>query len=220
MGIITQSLVLFDSHSYTNGDYFGIRWEYDKIHDNQIEWYENQINFYNNYNQQTLQTIDTSLLPAEIDTYQTIKSLAFFHIPIEEYLTAWNEYVDNNYQNTQDVQYVFGKAGENGKIVYCGIEENNLFETMLDLGSTQGIFCGHDHLNNFSIDYKGIRLTYGMSIDYLAYSEIYKKGSQRGCTIITTDTQCNFDCWQENYYQDKYTSIYEKEEVSMTPYYS
>ena len=95
------------------------------------------------------------------------------------------------------------------------MHEDNLFETMLELGSTKAIFCGHDHDNNFSIDYKGIRFTYGMSVDYLAYPGIYKRGSQRGCTVINFSPDGSFDCSQENYYQDKYQSVYDKEEVVM-----
>ena len=95
------------------------------------------------------------------------------------------------------------------------MHEDNLFETMQELGSTKAIFCGHDHDNNFSIDYKGIRFTYGMSIDYLAYPGIYKRGSQRGCTVINFSPDGSFNCSQENYYQDKYQSYYDKEAVEM-----
>ena len=90
-----------------------------------------------------------------------------------------------------------------------------LFETMLELGSTDSIFCGHDHLNNFSINYKSINLNYGMSIDYLAYSGISRIGSQRGCGILNIDTEGNLTSKNENYYQDKYLSPYEKEDVTM-----
>lgn len=47
------------------------------------------------------------------------------------------------------------------------------------------MFCGHDHLNNLSVVYKGIRMTYGMSIDYLGYKGILKRHTQRGGTLIT-----------------------------------
>ena len=60
-----------------------------------------------------------------------------------------------------------------------------MFDTALELGSTSGFFCGHDHYNNASIEYKGIRLTYGMSIDYLAMPGIEKETKQRGAELIT-----------------------------------
>ena len=54
------------------------------------------------------------------------------------------------------------------------------------------MFCGHDHLNNWSVEYKGVRLTYDMSVDYLAYFGIYKKYEQRGGTVITVQPDGSF----------------------------
>ena len=86
---------------------------------------------------------------------------------------------------------------------------------MLELGSTDTVFCGHDHLNNFSVNYKGIDLTYSYSVDYLAYVGISKLGSQRGCTMLTVAEDGGITYSAENYYQEKYISHYEKEEVTM-----
>lgn len=86
---------------------------------------------------------------------------------------------------------------------------------MQELKSTDSVFCGHDHLNNFSINYKGVNLNYGMSIDYLAYSGISKLGSQRGCTIMNITTGGVLTSENQNYYQDKYLSKYTKESVTM-----
>jgi hypothetical protein len=44
------------------------------------------------------------------------------------------------------------------------------------LGGKYSIFDkGHDHLNTLSLTYQGIMMTYGMSIDFLGYSEISKR---------------------------------------------
>jgi predicted MPP superfamily phosphohydrolase len=202
-GIVTQSLVILDSHAYTKDDPLGTKWSYDNIKQSQIDWYTAEINKITAANR-------------EIDSEQdTVKSLAIFHIPLTEYKVAYDEYVANGNVDTADTRWIYGVAGESGKVVYSSLTDDDVFETMLDLGSTQGIFCGHDHLNNFSAEYKGIRLTYGMSIDYLAYSGIDKIGSQRGCTVITTSTDGSFDCRAENYYQAKYVSKYTKETVTM-----
>ncbi|MDD2434534.1 MAG: hypothetical protein PHW67_04760, partial [Bacilli bacterium] len=85
-------------------------------------------------------------------------------------------------------------------------------------GSTQAMFVGHDHLNNFSITYKGIELVYGLSIEYLAYENIDHYGAQRGCGLIKINPDTSIKTSHENYYQDKYVSKYNKEEVSMDPY--
>ena len=207
-GIITQSLYVFDSHSYTDGDFLGIFWKYDNIHENQVQWYKENVIAYTEQNNALLKETGK-------EESSDIKSAAFFHIPLTEQRDAWYEYRDAGYQDTENVKLIYGLAGESGNVVFCGMHEDNLFETMVELGSTKAIFCGHDHDNNFSIDYKGIRFTYGMSIDYLAYPGIYKRGSQRGCTVINFAPDGSFDCSQENYYQDKYQSVYDKEQVVM-----
>ena len=207
-GIITQSIYVFDSHSYTDGDFLGIFWKYDNIHENQVQWYKDNIIAYNAQNNALLKEMGK-------EENSDIKSAAFFHIPLTEQRDAWYEYRDAGYQDTENVKLHYGVASEGGNVVFCGMHEDSLFETMLELGSTKAVFCGHDHDNNFSIDYKGIRLTYGMSVDYLAYPGIYKRGSQRGCTIINFSPDGSFKCAQENYYQDKYQSVYDKEAVVM-----
>ncbi len=207
-GIITQSLFVFDSHSYVDGDFLGILWKYDNIHENQVQWYKDTLATLNAQN-------NTLLKEAGKEENSHIKSAAFFHIPLTEQRDAWYEYRDAGYQDTENVKLHYGVAGEGGDVVFCGIHEDNLFETMVELDSTKAIFCGHDHDNNFSVDYKGIRFTYGMSVDYLAYPGIYKRGAQRGCTMINFAPDGSFDCKQENYYQEKYQSVYEKEPVDM-----
>ena len=207
-GEITQSLYVFDSHSYTDGDFLGIMWKYDNIHENQIEWYKNNVKAVNAKN-------DALYKKEGIKKKSDVKSLAFFHIPLTEQRDAWYEYANNGYKDTENVKYIYGVAGETGNVVYCGMHDDNLFETMEELGSTKGIFVGHDHKNNFSLIYKGIRFTYGMSVDYLAYPGIYKLGAQRGCTVIEISPDGTFDCHAENYYQNKYVSLYDKEKVEM-----
>lgn len=202
-GEITQSFVMLDSHSYIDNDYFGIMWKYDCVHKNQVEWYEQQI--------KTLTKINNNKTP---------KSLMFFHMPPQEMLTAYNEYKENGYKDTADSKYIGGKAGEKDLVVYPSEKNYGLFDKCLELGSTKGIFFGHDHLNNFTMLYKGIQLTYDYTVDYLAYVGINKYGTQRGCTMITTKPDGSFVSKAENYYQDKYTPQTEKETVTMEDFYT
>lgn len=199
---------MFDSHSYTDGDIFGMMWKYDNIHQNQVQWYSYTLEKLNAENDKIYNSLKSK-------KKSDIKSLAFFHIPLVEYRDAWLEYAENGYKDTENAKLIYGSVGEGGKYVYCGIHEDDLFETMLDEGSTKGIFVGHDHKNNFAMDYKGIKLIYGLSVDYLAYPGINKLGSQRGCTVITVMPNGSFSSKAENYYQDKYPAKYEKEAVTM-----
>lgn len=207
---INQALVTFDSHSYTDGDYFGIAWKYDNIHQCQIDWYANEMD----------------ALKAKNNGVE-VNNLVFFHIPLEEYRLAWANVIESG--RTADelktnpviegekgkTEFVYGTMGESDKKkngvrtygVFCGSDTDLLFETGLTHGM-QGVFCGHDHYNNFSVNYtpngasRSIRLTYGMSIDYLAYAGIYKKDSQRGTTVISIKSDGTFDCEAKNYYKD------------------
>ncbi len=214
-GVITRSLYTIDSHSYVDGDYFGIFWKYDNVHENQIEWYKNTVEANRNHNMMKLYS--SSLATPVYDDINTLNpsSSVFLHIPLPEYKDAWYEYADNGYADTENVKLNYGTAGESGEVVFPGIYEDNFFETMQELGSTDSVFCGHDHLNNFSLDYKGIDLNYSYSIDYLAYLNISTLGSQRGCTVINIDENGGIEYGLENYYQDKYPSQYPKEEVTM-----
>ena len=196
-GKITQSLFLFDSHSYTDSDYLGIFWKYDCIHKDQIRWYKSTV----------------EQLTKENDG-EPIKSLAFFHIPPIEMKEAFEEYQNAGFKDTENVKFHYGKIGEGNFLICSSIYNNGIFEAFEENG-TQGVFFGHDHLNNLCVDYKGVRLTYGYSIDYLAYSGISKYGLQRGCTIINVSPDGSFDNYAENYYQDKYSPINKKETVDL-----
>lgn len=77
--------------------------------------------------------------------------------------------------------------------ICCSKYDSRLFDTAVELGSTQAIFFGHDHYNNQSLEYKGIRMTYGYSIDYLAMPGIDKDTEQRGATLITLKKDGSFD---------------------------
>lgn len=215
-GIITRSLVLLDSHSYTEDDKFGYYWRYDNIHQNQIDWYEKTITELDKSNKENIKRLPAEK-QSEYDLSKPLKSSMFFHIPLEEYRNGWNEFANNDYKDTENTKFQFGKAGESGNIVFCGAAEDEVFETALRLGSTDSTFCGHDHYNNFSLKYKGIQLTYGMSIDYLAYAGISKMGSQRGCNLITYEKNGDYKISQENYYQDKYQNYLGngREEITM-----
>ena len=204
-GIITQAIILIDSQAYVKDNIIeSIKGTYDNIHPNQVEWYESEILRMNAENRK----ISKSDVP--------VKSLAFFHIPLVEMDDAWTEFRENGYKDTSDFRYVEGIIGEQGRQVCCGYGEDDLFEKMLELGSTKAIFNGHDHVNNTTFEYKGIQFSYGYSVDYFAYSDIDKLGSQRGCTMITCKPDTSFTIEKYNYYSDRYdTEDFEREDVTM-----
>lgn len=170
-GSLMQALFLIDSNAYT-GTGFNV---YDYIHDDQVDWYAEQVERLNK------------------EEGHTIPSMVFFHIPLQEYRTAYELYE----RGSDEVTYFFGENGEEmiDKIC-CSDYPSKLFDTMLALGSTKAVFCGHDHYNNMSLEYKGIRLTYGMSIDYLAMPGIEYDTAQRGAELITLHPDGGFELVQ------------------------
>ena len=199
-GIVNNALFCIDSNAYTDGSILGIDGNYDNIHENQIEWYKAKIKEIDAANK----AVDASC--------PMFSSLVFIHIPLEEYGIAWEEYKANG--NTENVTYI---TGEHRERTCSSPNPDNFFETVQELGSTKAIFCGHDHVNNGIIEYKGVKLVYGMSIDYIAYVDPITSlvGYQRGCTVITVEPDGEIEVSLENYYQDKYDSKYFKEIVSM-----
>ncbi len=204
-GIITQAIILIDSQAYIKNTIIeSIKGTYDNIHPNQVEWYESEILRMNAENEK----ISKESVP--------VKSLAFFHIPLVEMDDAWTEFRENGYEDTADFKYYEGIIGELGRQVCCGYGEDDLFEKMLELGSTKAMFNGHDHVNSTTFEYKGILFSYGYSIDYFAYSGIDELGSQRGCTIITCKPDTTFTIDKYNFYSDRYDMDgFEREEVTM-----
>lgn len=204
-GIITQAIILIDSQAYVDDSIIeSIKGTYDNIHPNQVEWYESEILRMNAENEK----MNKEAVP--------VKSLAFFHIPLVEMDDAWTEFRENGYNDTDDFKYIEGIIAEQGRQVYCGYGEDELFEKMLELGSTKAIFNGHDHINNTTFEYKGIQFSYGYSIDYFAYSGIDKLGSQRGCTMITCKPDTTFTIDKYNFYSDRYNiEGFVREDVTM-----
>ena len=215
-GVITQSFIILDSHAYPAEDKWGLKEQYDNIHEDQVAWYTNTVENLNTLNKQAiLNTTDRQKRSAYSETLSVVKSCLFFHIPLREYQTAWKNYEANGYRDTVDTQYRYGYMGEHAApYIYCGAGEDELFERAVALGSTQAMFCGHDHTNTFCFNYNGILLSYGMSIDSLVYKNIKHLGSQRGGMLITSAPNGKIVIEPQNYYQEKY-DFEGKEEVTM-----
>lgn len=166
-GTLNQALVLIDSHSYHS---FFQRSKYDYIRKEQVDWYEKKIRMLNRREK------------------KIISSMLFFHIPLKEVKEAW--YLLVNEKGKKRVRLHFGSKKEK---VACSHKRSPLFHRAVLLGSTKAMFFGHDHLNHFSLTYDGIRLTYGRSIDYLAYPGIEGKTGHRGGIWIVIHGDSAFD---------------------------
>lgn len=139
-GKVITSLIMMDSHSYDEENE-----GYDHFHENQVEWYEN--------------TIKSIAKEVNGDETKVVPSLAFFHVPMQEYRMGYDEA-----KGTDKRLWGYRFEGEG-----CPAVDDQMFEKMVELGSTKGCFAGHDHMNNYEVEYQGIRLAYGLSCDHNIY---------------------------------------------------
>lgn len=148
-GKVIQSLIMMDSNMYLPDTEIG---GYDKFHDNQIEWYE--------------KTVKSIARDVNGDESKVVPSLAFFHIPMREFDVAYAEAKEKD-------EILYGKKRED---VFSSKVDDLMFEKMLELQSTKGMFVGHDHMNNFNINYKGVRMVYANSCDHNIYLVPHRGG--------------------------------------------
>lgn len=152
-------LYMFDSNRYYYGSYFG----YDYIHEDQIEWYERLVNY-----------------STELNSH-VVPSLSFFHIPLVEYKTA-SDLVN---EGSSEATLIYG---ENNEKISCPKYNSGLFTKMVELGSTKGVFVGHDHINNSEIMYQGIDLVYGVH----STDRVYHLEDMMGGLVITIHDDASF----------------------------
>ncbi|MGD9901618.1 MAG: hypothetical protein AB7S44_03680 [Spirochaetales bacterium] len=93
----------------------------------------------------------------------TVDSTLMFHIPIVEYDYAWDYWVSTNYDELVG-------SGEKNEDVCYGNDSTTFFTLIKTLNSTKNVLCGHDHINDFSIIYEGVRLTYAVKSSTSSYN--------------------------------------------------
>lgn len=167
-GKVLLPLVLLDSNMYGDGGWFFSG--FDRIHEDQVDWCMGRLD---------------ALKEEDPD----IKAMAFFHMPLREFKEAYEKMKLGD----RTVLYRHGSIAE--KDEYFGISkfESTFFDRAAENGVLKWLFCGHDHLNTLSLVYRGIQMTYGMSVDYLGYWAIRKSYIQRGGTLITRGADRNID---------------------------
>lgn len=89
------------------------------------------------------------------ETDGAYRSILLQHIPLH----AYDEAIETE-------TFLYGDKQED---VCSTCYENGLFNAILECGVTQAVFCGHDHLNNFGVNYKGVLLSYIEPSGYGSY---------------------------------------------------
>ncbi len=184
---LKQSLVFMDSGRDIIPEYMardGVPAEmeggYDYIKPDQINWYEKEM---------------TALKKA----YGICPNLLYMHIPIKEYEEIFKLNENEEYVPTGKGEVLYGRMFES---VGCSPFNSGLFEAMKRNGA-QGIFCGHDHVNDWAAIYEGILLVYNQMGSYNAYSLGDFRGTsrpeeewQQGVTLTTIHNDTTIDLKQ------------------------
>ena len=204
-GSVERLLLLIDTNDYVDGSIAAtMNWRYDVIHPAQVEWAKNEV----------LRLSAAAGLPEG----EALKTLCFFHIPTGEYETAYRELAANGFANAGDSEYVEGVWDElideemGGRVWFGGCHRTDeapngadgFFEALGPdgIGALEACFCGHDHVNNAIVRYRGVLLGYNYSIDNNAYTGIDRVGAQRGCTVFTLGDGGAWSYERKNAYRD------------------
>lgn len=135
---------------------------YQWITQSQITWYRQRSSVYKQQN-------GGKPLPA----------LAFMHIPLPEYNYATD--------NTQCPMY-----GSRLERAYAPSLNSGMFTAMKEQGDVMGVFCGHDHDNDYAVAYYGILLAHGrFSGGNTEYNHL-KSGAR---VIVLKEGKREFDTW-------------------------
>ena len=105
-------------------------------------------------------------------------ALAFFHLPLPEYSLALSN----------KKARVIGKKRET---VCCPEINTGMFAAMVECGDVMGTFVGHDHYNDYVVDYYDIALAYGRA----SKLRNQKKPALGGRVIVLKEEKREFDTW-------------------------
>jgi len=157
-GHVVEGIIMLDTHDrlpYINksGEE---KLEWAKLTPEQLDWYREQV--------EKLKELGCN------DTMMVM------HIPIFAYRYAFEEAFNSEY-NPREVSIEdsykggcwndgykdsYGVLHEKGVGIYCFPEDEHAFDVIEELQSTKHVVCGHDHINNFAIKYRGVELIYGL----------------------------------------------------------
>lgn len=189
-GKLIHTFFMMDSHSYATFKVDGEEVSgYDHFWSEQLDWYYWAVT--------ALTANDNRVVPSTV----------IAHIPVVQYeeafQNAWDHKTAPDYLSYEDYKNgcykydtAFGVYWDSG--VACSPVDNGFFELMLSLGSTEQFVAGHDHTNNFSVMYQGIRLTYGLKVG----AGCYWDAKLNGGTTLTLASDGHITV-AHHYIQDK-----------------
>ncbi len=136
-----------------SGAYDEVNGGYDYIREDQIAWYK-----------------QTSNLIKEYNNGEQVPGIMAFHIPLVENKKAYA------YRNNKE--YVYEWTGEYNEQAHPSNTDTELLETIWELGDVKAIVTGHDHINDYMFNYKGVKLCASPNISNMSYTDEEVQGSR------------------------------------------
>lgn len=159
-----EGIILMDTHDrvYYKENDCGINQAWGKLTPEQLNWYKEQI-----AELKKLGCNDTTLIThIPINAY-LLAAKAAFKNPVPDKsvklkdsysLDLWNEGYEDSY-------------GVLHEPISAYPEDEGAFDLICELGSTKNIVCGHNHVNNWVVNYKGVRFIFGTKTGCGSYWE-------------------------------------------------
>ena len=148
---VEELLYVFDSNTYAKHSGLSGIDGYEWIYQDQIAWYCGLSEKY-----------------AASNSGKPVPSLAFFHIPLPEFAEA------------AENQSTF-LVGTRWEACCCPKINTGLFAAMFGRNDVKGIFCGHDHNNDYTAIHHGVALCYGR---YSGANTVYNNLKPNGARVI------------------------------------
>lgn len=121
---------------------------YDYIQPSQIRWYMNT--------SEKMEAYNGAVVPG----------VMFFHIPLQEFYNAW--------VNREALNY----TGERREVVCASEINSGMFAAMAERGDIMAVTSGHDHRNDYMVEFGGIKLCYCSTISETGYCDYDMFGSR------------------------------------------
>ena len=123
----------------------------------QVRWYRD-----------TIESISDAEFGEDRSEDEVVTSYIFNHVGVPEFKEAWDA-AWNDGEPTEAYHYGHWMEGNYSSKYGDMPESEQIFAVAKELGSTKAIFMCHHHDNDFSVDYEGIRLTFGQHSGYSHY---------------------------------------------------
>lgn len=144
---------------------------------------------YGGYSQTTYDFIDGSQIEWYVNTSKQLEEYAggkvcgmmAFHIPLQEFYTAW--------VNREAFEY----TGDKREDICASAFNSGLFAALRYRNDIKAVVCGHDHINDFMVNYGGIKLCYSSTISNTAYFDENIRGGR--VFVIDQDDPSNIDTY-------------------------